>query len=294
MKIGYESRNIGIEEVVISITEKCNNNCLNCPNDTGFDKRIIEPSEVINFIDKHLNADVKRITLIGGEPTISKDFFKIVEHIINKNPKTIIQINSNGRFFFYEEFTKNLARYNANRFDIHIALYGSNSEIHEQHTQVRGSFKQTIEGIKNLQKYGFKIQLRTIITKLNYKDLPDLANLIKSLKIGYKLNFIGMDIIGKAYQNKEIIAVSHLEIAPFVEKAIDNICSNINCEIHLLPKGIFKFKYHKYARMSGCVDGAFTDSQGCNECSYIKECPRLLKSYVSIFGNKEHLPCIVR
>lgn len=295
-KIGYTTEIIKQKEVVINLTEKCNNMCLNCPNSISFLKNKINKNEVEKFIKENINKNTDRITLIGGEPTIANNFFEIINKIKKINKNIIIQINSNGRMFYYESFIKKLLKYDINKFDIHIALYGSNSKIHDEITQVKNSFKQTIIGIQKLLNHEFKIQIRIIISKLNYKDLINFPKLI-NFKFKNKIamfNFVGMDIIGNAKINKKKLAISHLDIAPYIEKTIKQLKEqNIKCKIHLLPKNIFKKKYHKYAIKSGCVDGAFIQSYKCSECSYYNECPKLLKSYVKIFKNKEHLPCIL-
>ncbi|MGM5483238.1 MAG: radical SAM protein, partial [Nanobdellota archaeon] len=296
-KIGFSTEIVNQKEVVVNLTEKCNNMCLSCPNDESFLKNIIKKEDIEDFIKKKVEKNTDRVTFIGGEPTIAKNFFKLIELIRRINKNVIIQINTNGRMFYYDTFVQKLARHGPDKFDIHIAFYGSNSDLHDKLTGVNGSFQQTSKGIVNLLKLGFHIQIRTIISKINYKDIPNMAKLM-STKFKNKItkfNFVGMDIIGNAKKNKDILAISHLEIAPFIEKAIDILNHNKTpCEIHLLPKGIFKREYHRYAIMSGCVDGAFTDSYGCKECFYRGRCPRLLKSYVEIFGNKEHLPCLKR
>lgn len=294
-KTGYSTKVIQQNEVVVNLTEKCNNRCLNCPNDDNFLRRCISDVEVEKFIDENVSGETDRVTFIGGEPTISKNFFDSIKKVRMLSNKAIIQINSNGRMFCYGWFVDKLAEYGVDKFDIHVALYGHFPELHDELTFIRGSYKQTVQGIINLLNRGFSVQIRTIVSNLNYKYLPDIGRMMVEKFKGKisKFNFVGMDIIGNAKKNEKVLAVSHLKIAPYIEKTIDVLNSNgIYCNVHLLPKGIFKKRYHDFAIKSGCVDGAFTDSFGCVECIYHDSCPRMMKSYVAIFGNKEHLPCI--
>lgn len=293
-KIGYTSDAVKQKEVVLNLSEKCNNLCLSCPNDDKFRKELIKEEDVIGFIDSKVTRETDRVTFIGGEPSILKYLFRVIEHIRSFNTKAIIQINSNGRMFFYERFAKKFLKFGREKFEFHIALYGSDAEINDTITQIKGSFDQTVQGIKNLLNLGFQVDVRNIVSKLNYQDLPKFADFMaaefkKSKKGINRIVIVGMDVIGNAWKNRQMLAVSHREIAPYIEKAIDKLTEgNQNVEVHLLPKGLFKKQYYRYIVKSGCVDGAFVDSHECGECVFHDDCPRLLKSYVRLFGDKEH------
>lgn len=294
MKIGYKCEVVDINEVVLNLSEKCNNLCLSCPNDDNFRKDIIEPEKVLEFIQENVSKDTDRVTFIGGEPTIMKNLLRLISYVKKITPNATIQINSNGRMFSYLEFTRKFTRYW--NLEIHIALYASTPKIHDDITQIPGSFEQTVKGIRNLLGLGFPVDVRTIVSNKNYKDLPDFAgfvvNELKSKGNRIKrVTIVGMDIIGNALKNKDRLIVSHLETAPYIEKCVDILKEeDYSVEIHLLPKGIFKKRYHQYASKSGCVGGNFVDALGCKECSYKDECCHLLKSYVDYFGIKEHEP----
>lgn len=298
-KIGYTCKIISQNEVVLNLSEKCNNLCLSCPNDMNFRKDIIEQKKVIDFIKEKVTKDIDRVTFIGGEPTILKNLLFIIEYTRSLNKTAIIQINTNGRNFFYNGFTNKFLKFNRDKLEFHIALYASNAKIHDKITQVRGSFDQTIQGIKNLLNLGFNVKIRSIVSKLNYADLIEFANFIISEFGKQRIRIagvviVGMDIIGNAHNNRDKLVVSHSIIAPHIEKCMDRLSkAGVHVEVHLLPKGIFKKEYHKFVVKSGCTSGNFVDSHGCKQCSYNRECPRLLKSYVDIFGNKEHSPCII-
>lgn len=293
-KIGYTCEIISQNEVVLNLSEKCNNFCLSCPNDDNFRKDIIKQEDVTDFIRKKVTKDTDRVTFVGGEPTILKNIFSIIGYVRSLNKKAVIQINTNGRMFFYEDFTNKFLKFDKNKLEFHIALYSSNAKTHDKITQIKGSFNQTIRGIKNLLNLGFGVDVRTIVSRLNYANLPGFAEFIitEFNKQRRKINgvvIVGMDIIGNAYRNRNELAVSHLTMAPYIEKCIDKLSEDkMPVEVHLLPKGIFKKEYHKFVVKSGCVGGDFVDSYGCKECSYNQDCCRLLRSYVKIFGNKEH------
>ncbi|MGQ9864646.1 MAG: glycosyltransferase [Bacteroidia bacterium] len=94
-----------LHEIEIDITYECNLKCLNCnrsstqaPTQEG-----MTLAQIQRFIQESIELGKKwqRINLLGGEPTLHKDFLEIVklilnEYILKHSPKTLLQITSNG------------------------------------------------------------------------------------------------------------------------------------------------------------------------------------------------------
>jgi hypothetical protein len=94
------SRNL----IEIDITWACNLACPNCNRSctqapTGVQMTV---AQVQRFVDESVAAQVrwKRIRLIGGEPTLHKDFHEIVDVVRRyrdgHSPKTTIEVSTNG------------------------------------------------------------------------------------------------------------------------------------------------------------------------------------------------------
>lgn len=94
-----------LNQIEIDITYECNLKCINC-NRSSTQAPIKEGmsiEQIENFVLEsiELNKKWKLINLLGGEPTIHKDFLEIVnlilnEYIIKHSPETILQVTSNG------------------------------------------------------------------------------------------------------------------------------------------------------------------------------------------------------
>lgn len=291
-KIGYECGVIGKKEVVVNLTWACNNHCLSCPNDYALRNEKVSEKQISDFIEKNVDDETDRVTFIGGEPTIFSGLIPLIRRIRSISMDATVQINSNGRMFAYEDFTKKFLGLGRDKLEFHIAIYSPKLDIHEEITRAESSFGQTVEGIRNLLRHGFIVDVRTIVSKKNYKNLPEFPAFIS---MNFENNvrkfvIVGMDLIGNAWENRNILSVSQKEIAPWIEEMIDKFNEDVPVEIHLLPFGIFRDRYRRYVVKSGCIDGAFTESYGCGMCIYKEKCPKLLRSYVSLFGNREHEP----
>ncbi len=290
-------------EIVVNVTTKCNQMCLNCPNDDNFRDHNLTKEQVLNFIDENWGDDIRIVSFIGGEPTISPFLFDVLLYVLKKKKNLRIHINSNGMMFYYPKFCDKFLYLQQKGFDFHIefGIYSPFSIVHDRITQVEGSWKKSLVGLKNLLNRNFDVGIRTVVSKMNYKTLKYYRKMIRNENLFNvtSFTFIGMDVIGMAFQNKNQMLVSHLEIAPEIEKAITNLIkegfSADKIQVHLLPKGLFSPKFRSFVVRSGCVDGAFMDNgPECRKCVYYNECPHLLKSYVQFYGVGEHKALILQ
>ncbi|MFW6024795.1 MAG: radical SAM protein [Candidatus Woesearchaeota archaeon] len=298
MRSLYGFRNDG--EMVINLTTKCNQSCLNCPSDESFIKQDITKKGLFDFIKNNYGSDINVITLIGGEPTISPHFFKVLKLFSKLKKKINVQINSNGVMFSYDSFSKKMYELKKRglEFNIEFGIYSPDKKVHEKITQLKGSWDKSVNGLKRLLNYDISCGIRTVSSKMNYNSFKNYGDFINKNKL-HKVSsftFIGMDVIGSAYENKDKLLISHLDLAPKIEEGIDSLRKVLpdgKIEVHLLPKAIFNKKYRKFVIKSGCVDGAFTDNgELCKECVYYNDCPRLMNSYVKFFGKNEHKPVL--
>lgn len=289
------------ESLTLNLTTKCNQLCLNCPNDENFWNQKITKEDLFNFVDENWDDNISLVGLIGGEPTISPFFFETIYYLLKHNSKLKIHINSNGLLFYYPKFCENFQILRRTGCDFHIefGIYSPNGQVHDSITQVNGSWEKSLQGLKNMLSKKFNVGMRTVVSKMNYKTLKDYGRMIEdnNLKEITSFTFIGMDVIGTAYQNREKLLVSHLDQAPEIEKGILSLLrvgiSEEKIQVHLLPKALFSKPFQKFVVKSDCVDGAFIDNGPlCKKCIFYNQCPHLLKSYVQFFGINEHQPVL--
>jgi len=109
-----------LNQIEIDITYECNLKCINC-NRSSTQAPIYEGMTVMQiekFVSEsiELNKKWKLINLLGGEPSIHKDFIEIAnlilnEYIIKHSPETILQITSNGYGELVEERLSKLPKH---------------------------------------------------------------------------------------------------------------------------------------------------------------------------------------
>ncbi|MFW6009325.1 MAG: radical SAM protein [Nanoarchaeota archaeon] len=209
--------------VDLKLGYSCNNNCLHCvisnqkkeaQNLRGNFNRTIQ--EIFKELEKSKSNGCERVTITGGEPTIRNDFCDIINYAKN-DLNFIVYLQTNGRMFKSLEFTKKTLLF----IDfIIIALHSDKESIHDKITQRKNSFKETIDGIKNLISLNANIGIKIVISKYNYKDLKNILILLKSLKVNY-VNIAFPHANGNALKYFDKVVPNYKDIVSYVENAIE-------------------------------------------------------------------------
>jgi len=289
---------------------QCNNRCLFCIQGN---KRYTAPNksdkEVRQILEK-MRKNHDGVVFTGGEPTVRSELIDWVRYAKKLGYK-YIQIQSNGRMFSYKDYCKALIKAGANEFS--PALHGSTAKIHDALTRTPGSFGQTVQGIKNLRELDQYILTNTVVTRMNYKDLPNLARLLVDLKVDqFQFAFMHINqIIAHDKKLIEQVVPRYNESVPYIKKGIDiGVKAGIRVMVEAIPycfmKGYEKYIAEQYIPFTSVVDnqlelanyGFYRKTKGkakgpqCNKCKYNKICEGPWKEYPEIFGWSEFKPVI--
>ncbi|MBL7148113.1 MAG: radical SAM protein [Nanoarchaeota archaeon] len=288
----------------ITVGYQCNCNCLFC---SVGDKRkeLIKTTEDIELDileAKKLGVDV--LGLGGGEPTIRKDIFEIV-NFAKKQGFPTIRIQTNGQMFAYDWFVDKIIEAGANFF--RFSIHGHNAKLHDKQTRVPGSFDRAIKGINNLKKRGFSVEVDIVINKVNYKFLPQFIEYLLSLGV-FKFGFIYQTYVGNVNKNIDKLAIRISEVTPYLKEALE-IAKNYNVDKNVIINIPFCLieKYKKDTveeagfntvifNPEKTIDldlNRFEDkikTKGCKKCKYNNQCCGVWNDYAAIFGLGEIKP----
>ena len=272
----------------IGVGNICNNNCIMCTAIMPPSKDYKQPpaKEIVDKIDRIKDDS---ITITGGEPSIREDIFTILEHINKNYPNKKINFITNSNVFYYNDVVKRYKK--IKNLYVISELHADNEELHDKITQTEGSFKYAFQGIKNLLEDNFKVEFRIVISKLNYKNVPEIAKLIiKEFSLIDRVVIFPIDIIGNAFKNKNEVVVKYSELIPFVEKALDKLIE-ANVKLYHIPYCVIDEKYYKFIEKGITVlDRRVALADVCKGCEFEEDCPRVWKSYLKIIGKEEFNP----
>ena len=190
----------------LSITDVCNFKCGYClPNGYQIDKsdnrKFLNINEIKRLAKGLSELGVCKIRLTGGEPTVRKDFFEIVNILKNESGIKKVVMTTNG--YHLDKKTKQIIESGLN--GINISIDSLNRETFKKITG-HDRLPEILSGIKNLQDLGFKnIKINAVLLRgINdsEKDFKTWANFIKINKIDFRYIELMQTGDGLDYFNK--------------------------------------------------------------------------------------------
>ncbi len=295
-----------MERVDIKVGFYCNNHCAFCVQGR---KREYLPAktkeEIKSSLQEAFDKGKGEVVFTGGEPSLHPDFFELVKFAKQIGFKEI-QIQSNGRIFAYLDFCVKTIKAGTTQFG--PSLHGHTAEIHDFLTAAKGSFDQTVQGIKNLKKLNQYVLTNTVITSKNYKFLPELAQLLISLGVD-QYQFAFVHILGTAKENQDWLVPRKSEIMPYVKKGLEiGIKAGKNVTTEAIPYcllgGYEKYVAEEIMPKTRIYDAGFTVEdygeyrfnsgkerrEECKPCKYFGQCEGPWKEYPELFGWEEFKP----
>ena len=183
-----------LKDLILFVTERCNLRCRHCL----FWQRIDSPGKELSLeqIQKIAGSvpALRTMVLTGGEPFLRKDLPQIAESFYRINHARHVQIDSNGLLIepMISLLEQNLAKTYQSHLTYQISLDGL-EENHDRLRQSPGSFKKTVENLKQLVSIKkdfpyFRLVVLSNIHSQNYEDIEPLSRLL-SEEIGVEHAF---------------------------------------------------------------------------------------------------------
>lgn len=291
----------------------CNNHCIHCVISDKTDENDLTLDEIKKMIDKYIERYGKiQLTLTGGEVTIRKDFFELMNFIKNRKENgkiTFVDVQTNGRMLSNDDRQK--AAEDVIDFYL-IALHCDLPKIHDSITMAKGSFIQTTNAIRKISTSvgKEKIAIQTVINRKNYQRLKNIYKFVHDEFGLTEFNITFPHPIGLCYSQK--IVPTYKEVQPYVNEALSYCLENgIKPYIEELPFCVFIPSLRKYAfdflerrcinvigyggQKDGEIDYQKLFSSGhkkyksCSICKYNKKCEGVWKEYFSLYPDENML-----
>ena len=162
----------------IEITSKCNERCVHCYIPHENKTSSIDPDLFYDILEQCKNMRVLHLTLSGGEPMLHKHFCdflrKCKEYDFSVNVLSNLTLLNN----------KILKEMQANPLlGVQVSLYSMCHNIHDEITQLKGSFEKTKNSIIKLVKMNIPLQISCPIMKQNKSCYKDVVKWAEKLKV---------------------------------------------------------------------------------------------------------------
>lgn len=216
--------NFKLKELKIEVTHQCLLNCSHCSSIALKEcHRNIDFSVCKSIIKDAIKLDVEKISLSGGEPLLWPSLDKIIQMLNKKNIISCVYTTGNTSNSF--DIINKLKKFGLDK--IIFSLLGENEESHERITKTRNSFKTTLKAIEYCVKIGLHTELHFVPLSSNYKELPNIINIAKSLGIK-RLSILRFVPQGRGKKNNDMklstkqniefrnILIKHIETNGFI------------------------------------------------------------------------------
>ena len=269
-----DSFDINSNDNALFTTAMCSNRCLMCCQ-TPSEKNDIEMlwGKNIKLIDT-APKELPSIGVTGGEPTLlGGRFFELIRHIRITLPNTEVHILSNGRAFSDKQFTRQLGEIGPEKILLGIPLHSDNQLDHDFIAGAKGAYTDTLLGLYNLARWSFDIELRVVLTKLNYQRLPQIAHFIyRNLPFVRYISLMGLEYTGYTIKNAEQVWIDPVDMAePMCEATLFLASTGLDVSIFNLSQCVLPERIWPFVRKS-ISDWKNRFEPFCDQCRLKPDC----------------------
>lgn len=276
----------------------CNNRCVFCIERSAGTPSRLTLAEVEEQLER-MRDQIDTVIFTAGEPTLNPILAQSAA-AARKRGYRIIGVVTNGRRLRDQALCAALL--DAGMNDIRVALVGPDAEVHDAVTQRKGSFDQTVAGLKNLAslrvKYSFHFEVNSALVQSNFRLLRQIHDFAQGFGID-RINFNVVEPCGAAQDAVDSVVPRYREVMEVVDNCGLDFRSPVRSlsRVPLCAGGLewaqesFHFALGKqitrYDPVAGKIHGP-----PCENCALKDSCPGIWEEYIKQYGWEEFAPVV--
>ena len=200
----------------LALTFRCQNDCVHCYAGGPHKTPELTTTQWRSIIDKLSEIGVFILTFTGGEPTLREDLPELLLYAQNKG--IVTGLITNGRRLKDKAYVAALEKSGLDF--VQITFESHKPQIHDTMTNEKGSWKETLAGVRNAVQSKIYVSTNTTLSKHNAADFLTTIDYIKSLGV----NAFGCNSLiysGKAPEASEKFALSIEELKALLPQIRD-------------------------------------------------------------------------
>ena len=275
----------GSQEATVFMTGQCNSNCIMCPESDS--ERRMNRGLGKDWLSKYIEMlpeALCNIVITGGEPTLNPDlFFSSLRRLKERFENAEFLLLSNGRSFAAKRMVGELLCDCPEFFRVAIPIHGDTDSLHDSISRTTGSFRQTSKGIVNLLDNNVPVELRVVVSKLNYKSLGRIAAMITTeYKRAAIVNFIGLETLGNCAKYLQQVYIDYADSFPYIKIAAEMlIAAGIDVSLYNFPLCTVEPGYWPLCRNS-ITPSKVRFGEDCDRCDARQFCGGVFGSTLNV------------
>jgi len=301
-------------QLEIQLGHMCNNRCVFCVSGQRTELREAFPiaaDPVLARLDDGYAAGIRKVTLLGGEPTIQPGFLGIVRHAVKLGYEEIV-IFTNGVKTARASFVDEILETGGN-FTFRLSFQGGTRRAHDQTTRKLGSFDRLVETMKNLRDKNQRITVNMCVVRSNYESVASFPSLLLPFGVvQLHLDMIRpLDAGVRTEEEMRAMLPRYSDMVPHLEAMVRGFPPGFDVNIGNLPyciaPSLAPFIHHDgESTMTVSIDNRDELSEpwdkylvkrrdklkieGCRDCVFDDRCSGVFDAYRRFYGTEELVP----
>jgi len=205
----------------MALTFKCQNKCVHCYAGGPHETPELTTEQWKEVIDRLQQVGVFILTFTGGEPTLREDLPELL--LYGETKGMVTGLITNGRRLADKAYVETLEKTGLDF--IQVTLESHKPSIHDLMTATKGSWKETVAGIKNTIPTQIYATTNTTLSKYNAPNFLETVDFLKKLAVaGFGCN--SLIYSGKAEAISEDFALpleTLRELLPKIREKADQL-----------------------------------------------------------------------
>lgn len=172
-----------------------------------------------NRIDKIYEYGITEIDLSGGESSIHKDWFKILDYCNDKFDS--ISTLTNGWAFANEDFLVKSKQHGLK--EILFSVHGFDQTSHDAIVRRKGAWDKITRAIELAHKHGIIVRINCTVYQRNHEGLKNYHHVIKNLK-PKEVNFLTLNYW---VNNQFAEPINYEQVTDSIKTCIDNLKNDV-------------------------------------------------------------------
>jgi len=197
-----------LKTIYLFLTRKCNLSCKHCyiegvgpARDIDFDLTAIQ-----KLIDQAVPEGLKKVKVSGGEPFVRRDVLDILRFLNERDLEVVLE--TNGTLFAADTIER---LQELSRFTVFISLDHIDELEHDDFRGLAGSYKKTVQVLRELGKTEINSVVTTTANRRNYDHIREIVDAVIGFGVKRHRTLLNIHPLGNAR--------SHLDNAITMDEA---------------------------------------------------------------------------